>query len=371
MSSNDDAQKQVDELIGFLTSPSPEVKAAATEHVAGLTGSTEGLRLLRRSDQPLIGSLCKTIATDPHPKIVEDALAALVNLSPEEDELLSIIDANVIGTLLAALKSPFVARVERSAQLLCNMSGHPRGVAALLDRDGRGVTGLVEAVVFADRLPTDPHRYTAAALVNVAQQADARRFLLEPHRGLVPLLLPQVRDESVERRLALLGTVKNLAFDTTGHEYLLGADVQLAGHLLAPLRSNHPLSPADEQGLPAWLRTGAAGLRAEREADRECRALIADTLSLLCSTPAGRLLLRGLSVYPILRDYEPTETDEAIRDTIWSVVEKLMLHDEPPAAAGPAPALPALPAPEPVVQPPPEPEPEPTPPSPPPEIEEI
>ena len=74
---------ELEELVGFLSSPSPAVTKAAVDIVRGLTGSDDGLQSLGNYSKILLPSLSRLVAGNK--EVAEPAAEALVNLSQNSD----------------------------------------------------------------------------------------------------------------------------------------------------------------------------------------------------------------------------------------------------------------------------------------------
>jgi len=98
---------EVDELVGFLSSPSPQVKKAAVDIVQGLTGSEEGVQSLANHSKALLPSLLHLVGDKK--EFEQPALEALVNLSQETALSGKLVEIGMIERAMEILASQIYA----------------------------------------------------------------------------------------------------------------------------------------------------------------------------------------------------------------------------------------------------------------------
>ncbi|OWM75948.1 hypothetical protein CDL15_Pgr009593 [Punica granatum] len=123
---------EMEELIDFLSSPSPPVKKAAVDIVRGLTGSEDGLQSLEAHSEILLPSL----------EVSEPASEALVNLSQNSNMAARMVSLGVVNTTMDILYKPDSSITKLLIMLLVNLTQLDAGVASLLQTKEEKVQGL-------------------------------------------------------------------------------------------------------------------------------------------------------------------------------------------------------------------------------------
>jgi len=318
---------QLEEFISFLNHPKQEVRTLATEYIAGLTSSDDGKRILKQMN--IIPIVCQLLYNDQ--TTTKNCLNTLINMSDDSELLILMIDSGLISKLMENLFN-FRDQMELNTMLLCNLTTLEKGCVNLL-QIGTSLAGLnfyklIDLFIFSESNNQDSLSWIALILMNVVQIFEARSFIMNEERNILPLLLPFIQHNNQRRRKGVLGIVKNCCLQMEYHERLLSDKIDILQYLLHPIRGSEILSDEDMCGLHPSLYNSEMSLK-KREMDKECCKLIIESLLALCSTRKSREILRAKKVYPILREYEKVEEDEGICDSILQIVEVLMLYDEP------------------------------------------
>lgn len=128
------AATELEELLGFLSSPSPNLKQAALEIVRGLTGSDEGIASLAAAPRALALQPLTSLLRDPTPGLASSAADSLVNLSQNPSIAEGLVS---LGTILVAMDLVYKNGVDpglasRLVMLLANLTQIDSGATALL-----------------------------------------------------------------------------------------------------------------------------------------------------------------------------------------------------------------------------------------------
>jgi hypothetical protein len=126
---------EIDELIGFLSDPKPQVRSAAVDIVRGLTGGEDGLRALAARADRALPALLRLLASAAGSGAGEAAADSLVNLTQDAAlaarlAALGAVDAAMDVVARRAGEQPALAR--SLVMLLVNLTHVASGVAALL-----------------------------------------------------------------------------------------------------------------------------------------------------------------------------------------------------------------------------------------------
>lgn len=128
--------------------------------------------------------------------------------------------------------------------------------------------------------------------------------------NLLQRILPFTSHEnSIVRRGGAVGLLKNICFDSSRHEWLLGDDIDILPFILLPLAGPEEFDEEDNEKFPIELQF--LGADKKREEDPDIRKMLLESLSQLCATKKGREVLRMRGTYEILRELHKFENTEA------------------------------------------------------------
>ena len=130
------------------------------------------------------------------------------------------------------------------------------------------------------------------------------------------------------KRGGIVGTIRNCCFETDHHPWLIGQDVDIVPRLLLPLAGPTPEILDDEEieSLPVDLQY----LDDEKtvEPDVDIRTMLLEGLTQLCATKEGRIAMRKMNVYFILREFHKLETDRACLFAAENLIDILIKTEE-------------------------------------------
>lgn len=342
--------KSMEDLVGFLSHPRPELRKSASSLLINMTASDQGIyQLLQLKKLDVVQALCRVVS-DMRP-IAEDAIKALINLTASNLSACErALRFDLLNRVMAQVEDDEWRLTDYSMMLLANVTTTPEGAKALLGYDGKSSDGLLalrekkirtltNAFLEGEPEPEgvdkdtgdakwdDDYQYVANILSNISQLEQGRDFLMK-RRGdttLVAALLPQLRSPNVVRRRGIASMVRNLCFDTDNHFYLYD-QLDIPSKVMYLLAGPEPLDEEDKAGMhPSVYRLGD---KKKRENDRHVRLYAVDSLLLLCTTRNGRNELRRKKVYPIVRNAHLVEPDEEIGDQIYKLVDFLIRDEE-------------------------------------------
>ncbi|TMW63206.1 hypothetical protein Poli38472_002147 [Pythium oligandrum] len=342
--------KTLEDLVGFLSSPRPELRKSASSMLVNLSASDQAVyQLLHLQKNDVIQGLCRVVS-DLRP-IAEDAIKALINLTaihPDASE--RTIKFDLLNRVMTQLEDDEWRLKNLSMMLLANVTTTEAGARALIGADtqaGAATAAYREkkirtlTVSFMESEPEpdgvdadsgeakwdDEYQYVAVILGNISQLEEGRQFILKVRNGktLIEALLPQLRSPNLVRRRGITALIKNLCFDTDSH-FLLYDHLDIPSKLMYLLAGPEPLDPEEKIGMhPDVYKLGP---KKKREHDRFVRLACVDALLLLGTSRNGRNNLRQKKVYPIIRNAHLVEPDEEIGDQIYKLVDFLIRDEE-------------------------------------------
>lgn len=125
----------------------------------------------------------------------------------------------------------------------------------------------------------------------------------------------------------MASTLKNIAFEVQSHPQLLAeAEVNILPYLLLPIAG--PEEFTDEESAAMLPDLQLLPPDKERESDKDILATHLETLLLLTTTREGRELMRGVNVYPIIRECHLHVDDDEVQEGCDRLVQVLMRDEE-------------------------------------------
>ncbi|CAN1357282.1 Protein HGH1 homolog [Linum perenne] len=258
---------ELEELIGFLSSPSPPVKKAAVDIVRDLTGSEDGLMSLSKHANMVLPSLSRLLSEKK--EVSEPGAEALVNLSQNSSLGGKMVAMGMIKTAMDLLYRPDSTITRLLVMLLVNLTQLDAGISSLLQIDDEKMQGLhvMKLVRSFCRSSSDnkddPFDHVGSILVNISQKEAGRKLLMDQKRGLLKQVLRQFDSTSPVRKKGVFGTIHNCCFDAENHlQHLLLMSEFLWPALLLPVAGNKIYSKEDISKMPPEL---SSALSIERE----------------------------------------------------------------------------------------------------------
>ncbi|XP_040383865.1 protein HGH1 homolog [Oryza brachyantha] len=289
---------ELDELLGFLSSPQPNVRGAAVDIVRGLTGDADGLRALSARADRALPALLRLLASAGGGGAAEAAADSLVNLS--QDDALSArlvsLGAAVASMDVMAKRGGEQPGLARSlVMLLANLTQVESGVAALLQVGDEKMQGLYVAKLVrsfcrssSESEDEDTYEHVASVLVNISKVEAGRRILMEPKRGLLKQIIRQSDSVNQLRKKGVVSTIRNCCFEAdTQIQNLLPLAEYIWPALLLPVAGKKIYGEDDRSKMPPEL---ANVLSHEREAveNSEIRQQALEAIYMIVLQDEGR-----------------------------------------------------------------------------------
>jgi hypothetical protein len=212
----------------------------------------------------------------------------------------------LIQIILKKVLDPDTQITDQFLSILCNIS-RPEN---LVDKVMQSMLQIDEnildrLVAIFTKIDFNKHNqnlnYLAALFSNLSQTSTFRHLIVKSQTRLLQRLLPFVHHETSHiRRGGITGLIKNICFDSSLHEWLFSADVDVLPFILLPLAGPEEFDDETNEKLPIELQYLDA--TKTREADPDIRIMLLESLAQLCATRHGRNYLREKSAYEILRE---------------------------------------------------------------------
>jgi hypothetical protein len=322
---------ELEELCQFLTpSARLDLRSTALDYVLGLTGSKDGVKLLRNNAR-VLQQLLELAADTSHPLLCRDAHLAVLNASADAALTESIITLGAVPRMLQLAADPEWKEADKLCMTLSNITRTEAGSVAVLralTEETASVT-LYQLVDIFGRIGYNKNAnydYLATVFSNISQLHTARLLFLDREKCIIPRLLPYTQSESLTRRGGVVGLLRNLCFQVDCHQWLLGEDVDILPSLLLPLAGPEEFSEEETDKLPEDLQYLPTDKT--REGDPDIRKMLLEALTKLCSTQAGRSHMQDKQVYIILRALDHWETEQAVKQCCLDLIS-ILISDEP------------------------------------------
>ncbi|KAG6103068.1 hypothetical protein E4U14_006451 [Claviceps sp. LM454 group G7] len=331
---------ELEELVGFIAHPNPQIRLAATENLVPY--STAEPAIFKADNLKPIKHL-KLLVRD-HPKIAEHVLTILINLAGDPDVLKDLVNddaftgvvldhivaqkepnANLLAMLLANLsKDDGFKSVSERKQTPPDALGSDESILnQLMDLFVKGQDGAYNKKADYD--------YLAYVFADLAKHVEIRQYFVteQKYDSVIPLSKIRVFTEhkSDVRRKGVASTIKNVAFDINSHPELLSDEgINVLPYVLLPITGNEEYDVDDTMEMLPDLQLLSADK--QRDPDNNNVQTHIETLTLLTTTREGRDLMRRVKVYPIIRENHLRVDDEGVREACDRLVQVLMRDEE-------------------------------------------
>ncbi|KAK1759340.1 hypothetical protein QBC47DRAFT_371671 [Echria macrotheca] len=330
---------ELEELVGFLAHPNPQIRLVAIENLVQF--STVQPSIFKK-DQLLPIKHLKFLIRD-QPKIAEHALTILINLTGEQDVLENVAtDDRFLGIALGLLSDPKEQNANLIAMLLANLSKYdglktlstrkqaPPESAARLGSDDLVLNQLMDLFVKGADGSYNPHAdfdYLAYVCADLSQHASVRKYMVTPqaYDDVVPLskILVFTEHKSDVRRKGVASAIKNVAFEVDSHADLLDeGKINVLPYVLLPIMGGEEYDEEEMADMLPDLQL----LPPDKTRDPEAGIVQThvETLTLLTTTREGRELMRRVKVYPVIRETHARVEDEGVQEACERLVQVLM-----------------------------------------------
>ncbi|KAK1250739.1 hypothetical protein MKX07_005294 [Trichoderma sp. CBMAI-0711] len=335
---------ELEELVGFIAHPNPQIRAVAIENLVPFSETEPSIF---KTEQLKPVKHLKFLVRDI-PKIAEHALTILINLTGDQ-EILEFVatDEKFLEMVFSHIVHPEEPNADLLAMLLANLSKHSHTNSILhrtqetpsqLSSSDRVIDHLMDLFVkgqdgaYNKKADFD---YLAYVFADLAKHADVRQYFLaeQPYDGVIPLTKLKVFTEhkSDIRRKGVANTIKNAAFEVSAHpSFLSDSGIDILPYVLLPITGNEEYDDDDSMDMLPDLQLLPPDKK--RDSDTSNIQTHVETLTLLTTTREGRDLMRKVKVYPIIRETHMRVNDEGVQEACDRLVQVLM-RDEAPEGA--------------------------------------
>ncbi|KAL1879409.1 hypothetical protein VTK73DRAFT_6941 [Phialemonium thermophilum] len=335
---------ELEELVGFIAHPNPQIRLLATENLVPYSIAqpaifkAEGLRPVTH---------LKLLIRDD-PKIAAHVITCLVNLSADLEILENLAtDDKFLNTVLQYVTERVEPNANLLAMLLANLAKRDE-LKRVLDRrqhppDGLGsddliLNQLMDLFVKGADGSYNKHAnydYLAYFFADLAKHAEVRQYFVgrQKYDDVIPLTKLKVFTEhkSDVRRKGVASTIKNVAFDVPSHPLFFAEDeINIMPYILLPIVGGEQYDEDETMDMLPDLQLLPPDK--QRDPDNNIVQTHVETLTLLTTTREGRDLMRGIKVYPIIRETHLRVEDEGVREACERLVQVLMRDEEEPQA---------------------------------------
>ncbi|KAJ7605303.1 hypothetical protein FB45DRAFT_490612 [Roridomyces roridus] len=393
-------ETQLRELVPFLRDRNPQVRQLALSNLLPQTAKDAPHRNiflsgvqsggLKKPEESNIIRDLKLLCRDQL-SVSHDAFRALVNLSDSPMLVSSLSEPAFLVFIVSYIINPQSILADLASMLLSNLTASSAACATVLSLnidiivepngfylpqsrcatavapdpypagDAKAVPALsllVDVFVQGAELSDETRKrkgnlhFLASVFANLTSSPAGREFflgarpsnLLDADSALeYPLakLVAFTEHKDTIRRGGVASTLKNCAFQSSGHKAILSPDsanvsappsssvapgIDALPYLLLPLAGPEEFDLEDQEKLPDALQFLPP--TKTREPDPAIRLIHVETLLLLCHTRWGRDYLREHGVYEIVRAAHENETVDKISEHIERLVS-LIKGDEP------------------------------------------
>ena len=331
MSSDD-----VHSLVEFLKDVKPEVRLVAASHLLTVCSTPEGAALLSSDDvKSATESFSRMLASNEEMQKI--ALSFLINVSDMSIVQDTLLNKKSISSIFEIVndKNTKDDLMELGSMLLMNLTRNSSFAMQLIDPESEfaGRKFLALCGKFLASKEKDEKRdalgWLASVLQNCSQLEESRKFLLDPKRSIMSHLSEAlVSCKTVRRRRGIAATIRNCLFETSQHGWLVEPPVNLLRNVLTVLVDGRGNLDGDEKrALPVEVREAAFDVE-HYERDAETRRLLLESIVLLCTQPLIAEKIKQWSGYPIMRELERFEKDDAAMEQIHTAVDLLVREHE-------------------------------------------
>ncbi|KAF8473158.1 hypothetical protein BDZ91DRAFT_770467 [Kalaharituber pfeilii] len=340
---------QLEELVGFLGSPSPHIKQIALDNLVGYSAhqpvifKPEGLKPIE--------DLKALVGASPHNS--KNALTVLVNLSSDPSVLALLVnDPEFVELLMSRITDLTFSGADLVAMLLANMAKHdsfPATILSLKRKVSTGPAGKGEGVSSSTsamdqlmdcfvkgsgkRLNKEANfDYLSYFFADVSRAPQGRKYFItrQAYDDVIPIskLIVFTEHESDLRRQGVASTIKNACFEVSAHPSFLAEDeINLLPYILLPLMGPEEYFEEETNSLPLDLQFLPPTKR--RDPSSVILTTHLESLLLLATTRSAREHMRKMGVYPVLREAHLAVDDDEVREAVDRVVQVLMAEEDP------------------------------------------
>ncbi|XP_018568178.1 protein HGH1 homolog isoform X2 [Anoplophora glabripennis] len=320
-----------------------DLKAAALEHLLGLTGTEDGLTTIIEVSQILVSLI--SLLDDTSVPIAKDASLCLINISANEKGAVALINVdvtkdcpplqtppgNIVCQALKNIFDPGSCIADHCCMILSNLTRPSHLIETVIDvieKSDKSFEGLINVFTKNQYNKNNAKlHYLGPVLSNLSQSHRVRMQVLDRNKCVIQRLLPFTEyKDSLVRRGGIVGTLKNCCFEMDFHEWLLSGEVDILPRLLLPLAGNEEFDEEDNDKLPLELQFLPESKT--REEDPDIRCILLEALTQLVAKRPNREYIRDKNTYVILRELHKWEKDKKALAACENLVDILIRTEE-------------------------------------------
>ncbi|RYP03053.1 hypothetical protein DL764_005402 [Monosporascus ibericus] len=337
---------ELEELVGFITNPRPEIRGLATENLVPYSTSQPAIF---KADKLKPVTHLKLLIKD-HPKIAEHVITILINLSADREVLESLAtDDKFLNEVFRQITIPTEPNANLLSMLLANL-GKWDALKTVTNKkqqppDGLGSDGLVlnqllDLFVKGAGGGYNKHAdfdHLSYLFADLSKHSEIRHHFVrkQEYDGVIPLNKLKVFTEhkSDVRRKGVASTIKNVAFDVSSHPLFFSEDdIDILSYLLLPITGNEEYELEETMSMLPDLQLLPPDK--QRDTDPSIIQTHVETLMLLSTTRPGRERMREVNVYPIIRETHLRVEDPGVQEACERLVQVLMRDEADPTKEG-------------------------------------
>ncbi|KAF3767662.1 DUF383-domain-containing protein [Cryphonectria parasitica EP155] len=338
---------ELEELVGFIASPDPRIRAVAIENLVPYSASQPSIFKINE----LLPIRNLKVLVQDRPQIAQHALTILVNLAADTQILEYLAsDDRFLAVIFTRIVNPSEPNANLFAMLLANLAKWD-GLKNILDRKQKAPESLGSDELVMNQLvdlfvkgadksynKDADYDYLAYLFADLAKHAEVRQYFVtrQGYDDVIPLTKLKVFTEhkSEIRRKGVASAIKNVAFDVASHPSFFSEDeIHILPYILLPIMGSEDYDP--EEMLEMLPELQLLPPDKERETDPTIIQTHVETLMIFTTTRKGRDHMREIKVYPVVRETHLRVKDEGVRVACERLVQVLMLDDEVEGENGP------------------------------------
>lgn len=339
---------ELEELVGFLHSPQPQVVQIALDNLVGYSQGANQ-QIFAYDNYEAIKDL-KHIAQQQGQTIVAQSLTILANLCDnivmrdlivEDDKFVEFLvneicnfknrNADLMCILLTNL-----AKNDAIIKVMDLKIVHKHDDAKKIFKSNKAMDCLMDCFVkgFDKALnPDSDYDYLAYFFADISRFPQGRSYFVteQTYDGVVPLqklLVFTEKYDSKIRREGVASTIKNSLFDTDSHQKLVHDEkINILPYILLPIAGPEEIDEDEMFDLPEELQLLPSEKVREPVNAINCTHL--ESLLLLSTTREIREFLKEKSVYSIVKQIYNAVDDENVAELCDRLVQMLKRDEAP------------------------------------------
>ncbi|KAI0972770.1 hypothetical protein F4678DRAFT_429329 [Xylaria arbuscula] len=333
---------ELEELVGLVADPKPQVREIAAEHL--IPYSISQPNIFKSENLKPIHNL-KLLIKDL-PNIAEHIITILINLSADHEILENLVsDDKFVTEVLRQIIVPVEPNANLLSMLLANLAKSDSFKSVVdkkqpppkeLKSDDLVINQLLD--LFVKEASYNKHAdfdHLSYLFADLTKHAEVRHHFVrrQDYDGVVPITKLKVFTEhkSDIRRKGVASTIKNVAFDVPSHPLFVSEnEVDILPYILLPITGNEEYDLEESMAMLPDLQLLPPDK--QRDSDPNIIQTHVETLLLLSTTREARERMREIKVYPIIRETHARVQNEGVQDACERLVQ-VLVRDEADEAA--------------------------------------